>query len=314
MGIAAALLVPLLPLVLLLAAGAALARRQAAIEVPAGEQPDLTAAVRHTRAWRLTGAGLGAAATLTLLGAGDAALGRVLTIAPMALGAGVLVGVSIGELSIRRRSADRRSADLHPRTIGQFLSTQSRSRLARSAIGASAILAVGTVLGSTDDMGRRGRMLTRTCTAVVQGQAATLSGSRGPWPGSFYTIPVGIALVVAMLLALFVARTVAVRARPSIADAALDDRVRAASLEVVESSASAMLRLTAAPLAFAMTLVLSGSGECRTAWDAPLGWVLAGAAVWFAATGVFLLVRCLLGPRVRIVGPSAPRREWERAG
>ena len=310
MGIAA----PLRLLLILVAAVILVVRRlrpgrRMTLTVGPNQHPGVVTVARHTRVFRLLGALAGLLAAVALAMAGDAWLGRVMLLAPMAVGAGALLGVIVGEWTARSPLPLARTASLRRRTLGAVLPRSSAVQLGVGVVGVVAVLITGSLMASPDDLGRPGRALTRVCTAVQDGQIVELASSRGPWPGSYYTIPAALAVLVVLVLATVAARVVVGRRRPSAEDAALDDQLRRWSVMSVAAATGVTLRLTAAPLALAMAMILFQNvrfGDCRYAWDRPLSWVLLGLAGYWLVTGLTALVELFVGPRIVIDEQSRP--------
>src|SRR6188768_3440336 len=77
--------------------------RRVVVTVGVNEHSGVVEIARHTRGWRVVGLVVGgvAAALLLTLGQQVDDLGRLTALAPTALGAGVLVGTIVGELTAR---------------------------------------------------------------------------------------------------------------------------------------------------------------------------------------------------------------------
>ncbi len=140
----------------------ALARR-VVVTVGVDEHTGVVEIARHTRRWRLVGLLLGAVVAVLLLVLGQRvdALGRVTALAPMALGAGVLLGTIAGELTARPAVGIRRSAVVETRTLSAILPRGRAVVLAVSTALLGGALALGAAWGSADDLGRAGRVFNR---------------------------------------------------------------------------------------------------------------------------------------------------------
>src|SRR4051812_32347617 len=86
--------------------------RRVVITVGVNEHSGVVQLARHTRGWRVVGLLLGGVSAVLLLALGQRvdALGRVTALAPVALGAGILLGTIAGELTARPAVGIRRSA------------------------------------------------------------------------------------------------------------------------------------------------------------------------------------------------------------
>lgn len=275
--------------------------RRMTLTVGGNEHVGVVTMARHTRLYRILGALVGLGVAVALASAGDVALGRLMLLTPMALGAGALLGVIVGEWTARPPRGSARTASLRRRSLGDLLPITTRWQMGIGLASAVSVLALGTALGGADDQGRAGRVLTRTCTAVMDGEEVLMSGSRGPWPGSYYTIPAALALLVVLGLAALATWTIIARQRPSAEDAALDDQLRRWSVMSVASATNVTLRLTAAPLAITMALLLAQNqrfDNCRYAYDQPLMYALFGLGLFCLITGFAALIEIFVGPRV----------------
>ena len=173
--------------------------RRVVVTVGVNEHSGVVEIARHTRRYRIVGLLLGgvAAVLVLVLGQRADALGRVTALAPTVLGAGILLGTITGELTARPSVGIRRSAAVETRTLGAVLPRGRAVVLAVSTALLLGALAIGAAWGATDDQGRAGRVFSRLCTVVDADLGpVTMGSSRGPWPGSFYALPLAVALVV----------------------------------------------------------------------------------------------------------------------
>lgn len=152
-----------------------------------GDVPGARIAAR----WRWGGALAGAiAATGVALSMG---LGRGLLLAAPVFSLGVVLGVVLGELRTPRPVGPVRRAAVETRSVGDYLPRRLAVSVAVAGVAELVLLVWTTSRGSSDDMGRAGRSLTHVC--------GDLTTTRSPWPGSFYTVPLGAAVLVGLLLA-----------------------------------------------------------------------------------------------------------------
>jgi hypothetical protein len=240
------------------------ARRPAAVCLEPAVLPAVV--TRRTAGWRWAGVigGLVAGGAAAASGA----LGRGLLLAAPVFGLCVLAGVVIGETSVRSPTGRTRMAALEVRRVRDYLPRG----LARAVVAAAALLvallAVTTATGAADDVGRPGRILLLQCTSALQQGA-------GPWPGSFYSVPLA-ALVVTGLLAASAALRVVVRRPRSGADlatVAADDALRQRAARTITGACGVLVTL---PLAGAclLTAVALLSLSCRPTWWTFAGWSL----------------------------------------
>lgn len=227
--------------------------------------------------WRWAGIGLGVVLAAWTVSAGN--LGRGPLLASVAFGLSTLAGILTGELLVRPDRGTHRHASVQPRSVKVY-----RPRLLGRVVAATtAILIVlmiaTTAGGSADDQQRDGRSLSYTLDP-------TWSASHGPWPGSYYTIPAAVALLVAGIATAVVLVTVA--RRPATADRVVDNAQRRRSAEAVTA-------------AWGVAVGIPLVGFCLTAANAligisvgPLWWRIAGwSLLALAASGVALVLWCL---------------------
>ncbi len=257
---------------------------------------------RRVTLWRWAGLVVGVGAAVW---ASDAdRLGRGVMLAPAIAASGVLLGVLAGELSAGRLRVTRRSASLAVRRVRDHLPPVLTGCVVLTTVGLGVLLVWTTVIGSADDMGRDGRALTVVCSGTTS--------SSGPWPGSFYSAPLAVALVGGLALA--VAGVLAVVRRRSVVDpddpasTAADHVVRRRSTEAVVAAYGSLVAASGAGVA-AVTALVMHQPSCAPAWWAPLRWGLAG----FVAAALVLFVWCavaVLAPRGRDVvdAPFSPVR------
>jgi len=226
--------------------------------------PELSARLDGGRRWLRTAglvAGLVAAGVVVQTGS----LGIGLLLAPPVAALGLLLGILAAELSVRPPAGPRRTASLGTRRGGDYLPRRLTTVVATTGAALAAVTATTTALASPDDMGRAGRWLSAACSPVS-------SASRGPFPGSYYTVPLLVVVAVGVLLALVVLR--ATVARPPLQrDDAADDGALAADLELRAQAARAVVAglgvLFALPLGGVSALAamgLAGMQGCGPAW------------------------------------------------
>lgn len=220
------------------------------------------------------------------------ALGRGLLLAAPVAALGLLLGVLVSEVSVRPPMGPRRTASLTVRRAVDYLPRPLTGVVAGTGVLLVGMMTATTLAGSSDDLGRVGRVLTVQCTA-------NSSQSAGPWPGVFYTAPLAVLLLVGVLLALVVLHRVvarppllrpaegvdAARGTPSSRDLArADDVLRAQAARAVVAAVGVLLSLPLTGMALVTAQVLGRSG-CGSLWW-PLG---AAVALLVAALGFAVL-------------------------
>ncbi|MFL6079917.1 MAG: hypothetical protein ACJ714_08320 [Ornithinibacter sp.] len=277
--------------------------RRVVVTVGPDEHAGVVAVARHTRRWRVVGLLLGAVAAVLLLVLGERldTLGRVTALAPMALGAGVLLGTIAGELTARPALGIRRSAVVETRTLSEILPRGRVVVLAGSTALLVGALALGAAWGSADDLGRAGRAFARRCTITDPDLGTVvLGGSHGPWPGSFYAAPLAVALGVLAVLAGVALRAIVARPRPELGSRGLDTMLRRWSAANVLAAATVTVLGTLGPVALLVSSALlqtpcdGGLGQRLVAWTAAVVGPLA------IGTAIGLLAGLVLPPTIRV--------------
>ncbi|MHB1473573.1 MAG: hypothetical protein ACYCV4_08055 [Dermatophilaceae bacterium] len=277
------------------------------LELDPSRQDAVLASHRKAVSWRWAGLGLGVAAAAFTVSVGSLGLGVML--APTVFGICVIAGVVVGELATIPRRAGVRTAALETRTVRNYLPRRLGGLVTASTLGLGALLVTTTLMGSADDMGRAGRSLFRSCSTEM-------SAGAGPWPGLFYSVPLGIAVAVGLLGAAVALRTVVLRPRSGSAPdfLAADDVLRRRSAEAVVAATGVMV---AASL---FGVALAAGGALLRFTCPPSSWtVLGGTLLAVGALMLFLAVWCLAlllsKPRIRLMvsadtaaaGPAARR-------
>jgi hypothetical protein len=253
------ILVLLFGLVACGAVAARLARR--ALHQPAVAAGGIPRAVaRRTTALRWAGVTIGVIVGVIAARSGDLGMG-LLTAAPL-FGLCVLMGVLIGELTVRPPHGPARTAAVEVRRIRDYLPRQ----LSRVVAGASGVLlvllAATTSVGDPDDMGRPGRWLTGRCSPdTVE--------SNGPWPGLFYTGRLAAVVLVGLLIAYLAVR----RRSGSTSDLAVDDALRRRSARVVTGAVGVLVTIPLAGVCLTAAGVLLRP-SCAPMWWKIMGWGL----------------------------------------
>lgn len=240
--------------------------RRGVVTVGVNEHAEVVRIAARTRGWRVAGLLLGFAAFGLLLTLGQRldALGRLGALAPAALGAGVLLGTVVGELRARPALGTRREAVVETRTVRALLPPVRTGLLAASTVLLVGTLGVGAAWGGPDGMGRAGRAFVEECRQVVDGESVLTSSSQGPWPGTFYAVPLALALAVLALLVAAALVAVARRPRPPLASLGLDTTLRRWSVGTILTATTFAVLGTLAPVLTLMALPLVDA-SCPTA-------------------------------------------------
>lgn len=220
---------------------------------------------------------------------GRLGLGALTGVAPL-VGAGVLVlAIIAGELTIPAHGSAR-AGSLVPRTLAGLV---PRTALALTALGVLVLLvllALTSAEGAPDDLGNPGRSL--EYSAGLDGGTA-LVGSTGPFPGSWYTVPAGIAA--ALLLTLGIAAALVIhRRRPSL-DAA-DALLRSRSLvSVLGAVLVGMSVVTAGFASFAQHAYANAFRNAQDGFGMGSGPVVLDLPAWALPAMSIILVLGILG-------------------
>ncbi|MBM6401671.1 hypothetical protein [Phycicoccus sonneratiae] len=279
----------------------ALARRHV-VTVGVNEHAELVRLARRARAWRVGGLLLGLllGGLLLLLGQRVDSLGRITALAPAALGAGVLVGTIVGELTARPAVGVRRAAVVETRTVRGLLPPVRTGLLALSALLFAGVLGAGAAWGSPDSLGRAGRALAEQCRVVVDGALVETASSRGPWPGSFYAVPLAVALGLLALLVVAALRAVARRPRPPLQSLGLDSTLRRWSTGTILTAATFTVLGTLGPVAGVMALAL-GAADCpQGLGQVVVRWLTLGVAPLAVVGAAAALGGLLVTPTLRV--------------
>ncbi|MEV8514564.1 hypothetical protein [Dactylosporangium sp. NPDC051484] len=233
---------------------------------PAAEAVDVPRAVaRRTAVLRWAGVTIGL--IVGTIAARSGGLGTGLLLAAPLFGLCTLLGVLAGELTVRPPRGPTRTAAVEVRHIRDYLPRQLSRAVAAAGSVLLVLLTSTTAAGSPDDMGRPGRSLGRQCTPDT-------FESHGPWPGSFYTGPLAVVLLVGLLLAYVAMRTIVRRPRSgSTSDLAGDDALRRRAARTVTGGVGILFAI---PLAGVSLTAANGllRISCAPAWWTVAGWGL----------------------------------------
>ena len=182
-------LIVLLPLVAvaatLVVVLVAVPRRRALVAVNKAEFPGLAHLRRSTLLTRPLALLLGLAVTapVTMFGR----LGQGVALVPAAFAAVQILGVLAADTVARNDARTPGSAGLEVRRLREVLPVPLTQLTTLAAGALTFLLTWATVVASPDDRGLAGRWLSYTCADDCTG------GALGPWPGSFYAVPMAMA-------------------------------------------------------------------------------------------------------------------------
>jgi len=246
---------------------------------------------RHRKAvgWRWAGLSLGALTAALTASKGSLGLGVML--APTVFGLCVIGGAVVGELATTPRSGSVRTVAPKTRSAGKYLPRRLGALVMASTIGLGALLVTTTRMGSAD-LSRVGRVVFRAC-------GAERSAAYGPWPGLFYTVPLGITVMIGLLGAAVALRAVVIRPQvgpdPNLVVA--DDALRRRSAEAVVAATGVMVTASLFGVALSALGALVTSACPPTSWTA-LGVSLLTIGVLSLLAAAWCLVLLLSSPRI----------------
>lgn len=225
-------------------------------------------------------------------------LGRGTMLVPAVLGLFVVAGVGLAETVVRpQRPTGPRTASLAPRRVARYLPRTLTAAVVTITALHLVTLALTTISASADDMGRAGRQIAARCDDVGSGA--------GPYPGSFYSVPLALLLLIIGLATAAALMAVVRRPRGFAPDDVGDDILRERSTTRVLAAAGAAVAASHVGIAyFAGGALLRMT--CQQAWMEPVGWVLLASV-----PAALLLLGWFLG---RIVAPAALPAPAQPAG
>jgi hypothetical protein len=167
--------------------------------------------------------------------------------------------------------------------------------LASAATG-TALLAVATATASPDDLGRAGRVLATACGAGV-------SSAAGPYPGSFYSIPLAISLSLAAMLAAGTAVRAVRRPHGQASGQAGTDALRRNSVAAVVAGLGIAIAAPMAGVSATMAAADFGTG-CGASAHYLIGWTATILALANALLGIYCLALLITKTGARGQVPS----------
>lgn len=230
---------------------------------------------RRVLACRLAGLLTGLAAGLTVAYGPPSWLGMGVALAAPAFAGCLLAGVLVGELVAARPAAGTtRTAALEVRDARAYLPPLMTRAVLTAVLALAGFLTATSVVASPDDQARPGRSLTFRCVDH--------SSSGGPWPGVYYSVPIGLAVLGGLAVAAVAVRLVTRRPRPGAdpATRAADDQLRRASARAIVAACGVLAAAPLSGVAVIAAIQLHGVGaRCAPAWLPAAGWATLGLGV-----------------------------------
>jgi hypothetical protein len=166
-----------------------------------------------------------------------------------------------------------------------------------SAATGAALLAVATATASPDDLGRAGRVLVTVCGAGV-------SSATGPYPGSFYSIPLAVSLSLATMLAAGTAVRAVRRPHGQASGQAGTDALRRNSVGAVVAGLGIAIAAPVAGVSATMAAADLGTG-CGSSAHYLIGWTATILALANALLAIYCLALLITKTGARGQVPSA---------
>ncbi|WP_233557998.1 hypothetical protein [Tessaracoccus antarcticus] len=249
------LLFPIVAIITLLAAVLiAVPRRRRLVTINEQDFPALARLRSVNTVARVVGLVVGILVVAMLANAERLGLGLLLSPAVFAL-TQVLATLVAGAVT-HDAARTRGTAGLEVRRLRPYLPRGLTALAASATVILGLVLAWTTAVGAPDDMGRDGRSFTYSypCDTVC-------TAGFGPWPGSYYAVP--LAVLLAIVVALAVATVLVTVRRPRDASdpeiVRVDDVVRARAVE----SVVAAVGLASAASLFAVSLLVTNLANPR---------------------------------------------------
>lgn len=295
--------------------GGVLVLAVAALAIGSAVLAERTGVHRGARTARWAGIGIGVLSTLVIGGLsvssvlpGRLGLGALVGVGPL-VGAAIVVGaILLGERTLPAHSERQRVGLLAHRGPRTMFPTLAVVVAALSALALLTVTIASTVFASPDDQGRAGRSF---AYSVADPRIGTLSGSRGPFPGSWYTVPVWSALVLLLAVTAW-ALVVIVRRRPS--DDPADALLRRRSAAAVLGAASAGMSIVAIGVGVVTAAVIGAAGQTAAMNGIRIAIRGASTAVSIALVAALVAAVCLLLGLAMVLAPALFARRDARAG
>lgn len=227
----------------------------------------------------------------------------------LALGAGAFVGVlviCIGELTTPSPEGRVRHAGLARRSPSTFVRRGPAVVAGLGLATLAAVLTTGVLLASPDDMGREGRSINIVCPTP---DGAAVGSGHGPFPGSFYAVPIALGVVGLLLLTAVGLSAVARRPGLGVESAPLDAALRRGSATRILGALGVAAWGTTVPIAAALAMGLGAmrrpitygidgveqSVACAPGAYGPLMWGATGVAAAALVLALWSLVEVVTG-------------------
>lgn len=236
------------------------------------------------------------------------ALGRGLMLAVPAGALVVLVCVAAAQLLVRPPRGALRSAPAQPRRIADYWPVGLGGAVVGLLGWLVVLLALTTLAGSADDLGRPGRSLN---SSGISADGLSCTSGRGPWPGSFYSMPLALMLLIAVLAAAIALREIAVRPRLADDGSGADDLLRRRSARTVLAASGLVVAVPALGVEATAGHALVMSTQCAPSWWVPLGWAVLATALPTLVVLIWSAAALLVPGALRTAGPMPAQPSGE---
>lgn len=258
---------------LLVGIGYLLRHRTVALKESLDRYPELRR-LRAMGVWsRLIGLGVGA--VLCALLSAVLPLGIGLALAPLTIAVTLVSAIAIGQHVARGAVRGEGGASLTPRRVVDYYPKLGSWLVVAATLALGFFLAWTSTIASADSEGRAGRVLAYECTveAMENGQDVSriVTGAGSPFPGAYYSVPIGLGLIVLAVAVLAALWSIARRPRGAAALPVvhLDDVLRRQASESVLAAAAFGVASTLAGVCFIAMTRLDTSRACNAqVWGA----------------------------------------------
>lgn len=239
---------------------------------------------------RLGGLVVGIAAAVVIIVLAPVGLGVVL--GPSLVAAGLMLGTAIGEVAVRGPAWDGEKENAGPRALWSAI-----PRNLTVAVGIAVLLFAGTLAATTataasDAHPGGSRTVQVVCTS---GQLATAT----PWPGSYFSVPLGIIVGCGVVIAAAAVILVVRRPRGATVSDGVDlARVRRANARPIVEGIAGLLGVAFGSAVLAAGTALVNIG-CGSTTHRIVGWVLLILAIIAMLGALRYVARLLFGPSGR---------------
>ena len=241
---------------------------------------------RWVRRSRLLGIVLGLLIAVLLVSQPSFAAGGIgMMITPAGFGLGALLGVVAGETIVRApQPTGPRTASLQRRPLATYLPRPMSYAVTTGLALLGATLVLTTLTAQEDGYLDGGR--------AIGCQVGSIAQSHGPYPGSFYAVPLAIVLGVVLATAAIAAASVVRRPRGLASTDAGDDQLRTRSMTVIVAAVGIAVGMSLTGIAgTAAAGLLALDAGCAPTWMPVAGWLLVPTAFLGLGLAAWCLVR-----------------------